>query len=219
MDAVLQVTVEGDPHRRRLPPEPFTVGRGMGWAIEARDTWCSRTLVDLEPTDHGWLCRNYHDGLHLTGPHLVEEATYLGGAAVLLTTGTWTLWWNRRLTLEVTVTPSLSEEQRKLPIASQAGDLEALMTTDPRALQLSPTDLHRLAVLFRHLLEETDPPANLAAAAASALGMQEAVVRAYANRQRSKVEATDGLRLETVADLGEHLVRVTRQLRREHLTG
>lgn len=218
MEALLTVALPGrESQLRRVPPQPFTVGRGMRWGIEDRDGWCSRMLVELDPTEHGWICRNFRAGLHVEGTGILE-ATCHEGAAVLLTTGDWTLHWDHRLTLAIAVRRRLSPDQARIPLATQAGDIDELMTTAPEALQLSATDLHRLALLFRHLLESTEAPVNLARAAGPALGMGEAVARDYANKQRRKVQTTNRVQLDTVAELGDYLVRVSRLVRTEHLT-
>src|SRR5947209_1218077 len=114
MLTVLTVSVAGrEPVHRRLPDAEVSVGRGMGWGLRDSDTWCSRTLLHLEPVHHGWVAYNYHGGLQLVGPRILE-ARYLSGAFVLLTRGSWTLSWDARLTLGLEVATSLTQQQRQL---------------------------------------------------------------------------------------------------------
>lgn len=217
MRAILTVTVAGrEPEHRRLPEAEVSVGRGMGWGLRAADSWCSRSLLDLEPTERGWLAYNHHDGLEVMGPRIVE-ARFRSGAFVLLTRGTWSLSWSARLTLGVDVATSLTAEQRALPIAPEAFDPDLFEGTDPLTLALRPEDKHRVAVLFRHLLERTEPPANLARAAAADLDLGEAVLRAYANTLRRRVSEVAHVPLPIVEDLGEYLIRRQGLVTRAHL--
>ena len=208
MKAVLTVHVGGrDSEARRLPDEDIVVGRGMGWGFRRDDTWCSRMLLDLEPTERGWVAYNHQDGLAVQGPQVVE-ARYNKGAFVLLGRGSWVLSWDTRFRLVLEVLPTLTAELAALPLATATLELDALMSTDPTTLGLSRTDKHRLAVLFRHLLERRPAPANLARAAAEHLDMTEPVVRAYANAVRRRVSQIGHVDLPTVDALGDYLVHV-----------
>ncbi|MCW2572560.1 MAG: hypothetical protein JWO88_2618 [Frankiales bacterium] len=162
------------------------------------------------------LAYNHHGGLEVVGPRIVE-ARFRSGAFVLLTRGAWTLSWNARLRLDLAVVTGLTPEQSALPLALAAFDPELFAGTDPLSLALRPEDKHRVAVLFRHLLERTDPPANLARAAAAELDMGEAVVRAYANTLRKRVSEAAHVPLATVEDLGEYLIRMQPVVTRAHL--
>jgi hypothetical protein len=76
---------------------------------------------------------------------------------------------------------------------------------------------YRLAVVFRHLLEDEPAPVHLLRRRAEFLGMTEPDLDWTVQRVRRRVNAARELRLQTVEDLGEYLVLETGALTRADL--
>jgi hypothetical protein len=75
-------------------------------------------------------------------------------------------------------------------------------------------DSHRtiLAVAFQHLMIRSEPPGNVALAAAQRLGKSERAVKNVMASARKKINNERWLNLQTTDQLGHYLVRLTRNV-------
>jgi hypothetical protein len=85
---------------------------------------------------------------------------------------------------------------------------------------IEPGLRHRMAVLFQHLIDGTDPPRNLYRHASAALGPEdtEANLKAATHRLIERInKGRRGHRLEDVEALGYYLVHTTRAVQETDL--
>lgn len=214
---------DAEPWVRRLPTQsPVTVGRSIV-RLNAEDTaWLPRELVRFEPCEQGWIAR-----LAGRGVVEVEAATVVGrsrlrqGAELLLTRGWWTLSWtglDRRCRLEVDVRPpELLPYSAPFILSGVLTVNGALTAVAVGRDQFSPRDRHRLAVAFRHLLEDEPPPVNLAETAASVLGLEgngRLTMHNLLHRTRRRINRERGpeWELATNEDLGRYLIDVAQAI-------
>lgn len=188
------------------------IGRGMGWYMPMRAAWCPRELLGLTPIDGGWLAHNFRDNLVVEGPS-IRRAELDADAKLLLGVGAWTFTWPLKEELEVSiwVKSSLTADQMRLPLAGPAPREREKVGTARALPILSPEERQRLAIVFRHLLDDSDKPANLCRERAPLLGTDEANLRAWLNRIRVRTNAA-GARgrppLKNVDEMGEYLIRM-----------
>lgn len=206
---------------RRLPSDGIVhLGRAMTWGLSRERGWVPRELLQLEPVESGWRAYIGTADVRLRGP-AIRRADCEPGGTVLLERGSWTLSWslNKRLETTVLVTDRLPAELNKVALAPAeplhlpstgtllAGSRESL-NNQQRA---------RMAVLFRHLLENESAPHNLCASAADGLGMDERVLRSYANKLRLRINRDRQDELPDLPSLGEYLVHYSRAITRSDL--
>ena len=205
------------PWVRRLPrTAPATIGRGDLRARPETIAWIPRTLVTLRPCELGWVATTGPRGIvHLEGRSVAGQARFKPGADVLLGRGWWTLSWpglDDACRLNVDVRPADHFRPDApfivdigLPLSPPVGTAMVVQRSD-----LSTRDRYWLATAFRHLLEEENPPTNIARSAALALGIgeKERTVHNFLHRTRARINdhRAAGVPLRTIDELGEYLV-------------
>lgn len=209
--------------QRRLPRRaPASVGRRERFAFELQPEWVPRGLGTFTPVEDGWLFTNLsrswmrvESDFILTG-----SATFRRDAMTMLQRGDYRISWeglDRPLGVSVTVRTRRLEDQRVPYAVDSALDAHAegsgsyLGVTDA---PMSAALRHRLAVHFRHLLENEPEPRNLLQRRAEELGMPEQQLETLVHRYRRRLNVVHGLDLQTFEELGEYLV-----LKSEELTG
>lgn len=212
-------------HRKLPRRSTASVGRRDRHAFELIPEWVPRDLGTFTPVEAGWVFTNSS-----RARVRLESDLILGGAAVflpdamtMLQRGHHRISWeglSQKIDLSVTVRTRRLDDQR-IPYAvdgalhGQApGTGTYLGVTDA---PMSAALRYRLAVLFRHLIEGETEPRRLLQKPAATLGMTEEDLAEIAHRYRRRLNVVQGLDLQTLEELGEHLVRKTDELTREDL--
>jgi hypothetical protein len=208
-----------------------TVGRSASAGVHLRPGWVSRNLVQLAPCPFGWCAVNgYRAQMRVVVPH-GETWVATGGGSVLALGQHVLSWPELPHRLEVTVNVT-KQSQIGLPLArddparpkpaytfkpSLIGPANRLSPRRP-AIELTPLQRLRMAVLFRHLLKGEPRPQNLTATAAAELGIAHDVmkktvrdVRRSVRRQRQQVDDFD------IDQLGRFLVTYAELITEDHL--
>lgn len=190
------------------------IGRRERHAFSLREEWIPRDLAELIPIQEGWLIENGGRTRMRVRNTWIEgvEAFFSQRAMVMLQQGTSVIDWpelDGSLSLTVTIRNERATD-RDIPYAVgseiDAGRPVAGTNLRGREVEMSPGLKHRMAVLFRHLIERSEPPANLCETAAKRLGTSEQAVKNSANRYRQRLNASRGRSLETLEQLGYYLV-------------
>jgi hypothetical protein len=200
--------------QRRLPGRSaVTVGRRERNGLVLTSEWAPLDAARLTPVEEGWLVTNgartrmsvSNDWIH-TG-----TAFFLPGAAVMLQRGEHRLAWPELpapLSLMVTVRSRRMDDQRLCYAVDGAVGTSA--RSGPRSAvedpPMSAALRYRLAVLFGHLLLGAPAPANQLRRRAEFLLLEEQELEELAHRYRRRVNGARGTDLQTVEELGEHLV-------------
>jgi hypothetical protein len=78
------------------------------------------------------------------------------------------------------------------------------------SIEIKRDVLHKLTVVFEHVLLEEPAPRNVYAAAATRLGVSEDAVKRMVERIRNRINDHRGRPLRTVDEIGHYLVHVAR---------
>lgn len=209
------------PHRSTA-----SVGRKERYAFALRPEWVPRDLGVFTPVEEGWLFSNT-----ARGPMRVEtdfvvtgSAVYRPDAIVMLQRGDHRISWEglgKPVGVSVTVRTRRLDDQR-VPFAVDSAVDAADGTASFGHLGIPDAPMsaalrYRLAVLFKHLIEDEPEPRNLLESRAQALGMTAADLEATAHRYRRRLNAVHGLDLQSIDELGDHLVRKSDELDRADL--
>ncbi len=216
--AELSVVVGGNPLGRwALPTKQNTViGRSTGSAIRLRPGWCPRFLATLMPIEGGWLMLNGTRARVQVSSRWVSSAYWaLPGAVIMLQPGRWLLRWelDDECRAEVLISHPRPGAVERLVFALSAvpgkAKLEQATLLAGTQLELEPATRHRLAVLFRYLIEDEPAPSNLCAAAAEQLGRTETQIRNSAYRVRDRLNTMRPAQIHTLEELGNYLVHTS----------
>ena len=212
--------------QRRLPRRSSaSMGRRERFAFELEPEWVPRDICTFTPVDDGWLCTNLsRDWMRVESDFILSGAAVFGPQAmVMLQRGDHRVSWSglgAPLAVSLTVRTRRLEDQR-IPYAvdstvdsSTGGSGSYLGVTDA---PMSAALRYRLAVLFRHLIEGELEPRNLLQKRAEALGLTAEELEATAHRLRRRLNVVHALDLQTIEELGEHLVLKSDQLTRDDL--
>lgn len=217
--AEITVRVEYDTVGPLLLPhdEPVTLGRSEQCGLRADHPSVSRTLAVLDPSARGWVLENgKRTRVRATSPFIVE-ASFAPGAQVLLQPADWTLTWDLDVLTEASIRYRRTSHGEQfptardlVPTAADNTDPKQFIGTDVAGHRLQLTDLQRrrLGALFAYQIEGRPKPDQLIQAAAklsgdsiSQINSTWVKVREYVNRHRD-------IRIESIEDLGYHLVEV-----------
>lgn len=216
--------------QRRLPRRaPASVGRRERFALELQPQWVPRDLGTFTPVDDGWLFTNSSRALMRLESELVltGSAGFRPQAMVMLQRGDHRITWEgleRPLAVSVTVRTRRLDDQRMPYVLDSALDTNVDGRQGGAGSYLGVTDApmsavlrHRLAVLYRHLIEGEPEPRNLLASRASALGISEEELQRTAHRCRRRLNVVRALDLQSLEELGEYLVLKNDELARDDL--
>lgn len=212
--------------QRRLPRRATaSVGRRERHAFELVPEWVPRDLGTFSAVGDGWLFTNLsrvwmrvESDFFLTGSAVLRP-----DAVVMLQRGDHRISWEKldgQLGVSVTVRTRRLEDQR-IPYAVDStldgqgeGSGSYLGVTDA---PMSAALKYRLAVLFRHLIDGDLAPHNLLQRRAETLDIAPDELEAMAHRYRRRLNAVHSLDLQSLEELGEHLVLKSEALTREDL--
>lgn len=212
-------------HRRLPRRATASVGRRDRHGFELVPEWVPRDLGRFAPVEEGWVFTN-----HSRSPMRVESDFIAGGAAVflpdamaMLQRGDFRISWEtlgQPLALTVTIRTRRLDDQRVPYVVD--GAVQPHVTGAGSYLGVADAPMsaalrYRLAVLFRHLIEGDAEPAHLMQRRAEFLGMAEEDLADAANRYRRRLNVVQQLDIQSVEELGDHLVRKTDELTREDL--
>jgi hypothetical protein len=205
-----------------LPRERVTVGRAEHAGLRVQDSWVSAVQAEFMPLEHGhWIVLNgTRTRLRVKSKRVWVTAR--PGAATLLERGSYgpvTLMWpelDGRLEVQLEygegAAPSLPIARDKpSPGFSRQRNLTAMAGAQAR---IDGQLRHRMAVLFQHLIDDTEPPSNLYKHASAALGGMEteANLKTAAHRlmrRINKQRRTDHP-IEDVEALGYYLIHTSK---------
>lgn len=197
-----------------------SIGRLPGSGIHLPDNWVPSRLCRFQPYDRGWVVQLGRARGHVHNKYL-NDLVFPARTAIALQPGRSLITFpelDDHLRIAVVIGAG---EAKNLPVAQDERDLaEDVGRTDYAAGRVAFTANQRrvLAVTFRHLFgRPTEPPGNVAAAAAVRLGMTESAVKVALGKARKKVNDERWLNLETNDQLGQYLVRLTRTLTEDDL--
>jgi hypothetical protein len=202
--------------QRRLPRRSaVTVGRHERHGFALAPEWVPLVVGTLAPVPDGWLVTNGTRTTMLVENDWIETGTVFlrPNATAMLQRGEHRVCWpelRSSVSLSLTVRTRRLEDQR-VPYAVDA-------VVDPRAAgvgsylgvadaPMSGMLRYRLAMLFRHLLEGSEEPRHLLTRRAEQLGITEEELDETVQRFRRRLNAVRGTDLQSLEELGEHLVR------------
>ena len=212
--------------QRRLPHRAHaSVGRRDRYAFELAPAWVPRDLGTFTPVDDGWLFQNLSRGRMRVESDFIATGSvvYLSDAITMLQRGDHRISWEG---LDQPVGLSLTVRTRRLDDARIPYAVDT--TVDGREhgagsylgvadAPMSAALRYRLAVLFRHLIDDEPEPRHLLQRRAEALGIPEDDLTAAAHRFRRRLNVVRTLDLQSIEELGEYLVRTSRELTHEDL--
>ena len=211
--------------QRRLPRRsPASLGRRERFAFELRPEWVPRELGTFTPVDDGWLLTNMSRAwMRVESDFILSGSVVLRSEAItMVQRGDYKISWEGfdPLVLSVTVRTRRLDDQR-IPYAVDSvvdgraeGSGSYLGVTDaPMTAALR----YRLAVLFRHLIENELEPRNLMERRAESLGISVEDLEATAHRYRRRLNVVHNLDLQSIEELGDYLVRKSDELTRDDL--
>jgi hypothetical protein len=226
LTGLLTLTV-GDVVRTRCLPRQSTVtlGRGRLNGLEIQAPWVPRELVTFDPTQGGWLAINGpRVRVRLSGLWVDGAARFLPKARMMLSEGWWGLAWEELdapCSVRVDVHPQRPGE--RLP----SFVLDAAVSRNTTfqgtlfgvyGIRMNDLTKHQLAIVFRHLIEQTPAPTNLYRTRAAELGMQTAEVRNLVSRIRGRINRERQQDLADADRLGVYLVDVSQMISDKDLT-
>ena len=230
-DVTMTIDDRRDRHRTwaHLPLEaPADLGRRPGSLLPVLEPWMPQLLTTFEGVGkHGWVVTaGTAVTVEVTGARVL--ARVLPGGSQLLGRGAWKLLFptlDHLCRLDVRVYPPDKRQPvdpRTLTRPREV-DLDHLLVfqaskrTAADMIGITPTTKHRLAVLYRHLMQDSRAPENLCATAAAELHMEEDAVRRLAYRVRDRLNEHRSNPLGTLDDLGDFLVHTGQVLNPDHL--
>jgi hypothetical protein len=222
----------------RLPGEPVTVGRARGAAAHLPYERVPRILATIVPyvsassvlghskaPRQGWLLINgERTRARAENRRAIVEAEPSG--IVALQDGTTVVIWpelDEAVTLTIVVRigrsdPALQVARDRAP-DDRAGATPATFVPLERG-DVRPSLRHTMAVLFRHLLEETPKPVNVYRTAADEMGTTEAALKRSAERLMGRInEYRFGGPIDTLDHLGHYLVTTAALITTDDLEG
>ena len=208
----------------RLPRRStVSVGRRERNGVELAAEWAPLDAATLTPVEGGWLATNgARSRMSLTSDWVhTGSAFFVHGATVMLQRGEHRLGWPELpapLSLTVTVRARQMDDER-LPYAVDGALDPPPRPGDHGVVEETPLTgavRYRLAVLFSHLLLGTAEPPHQVRRRAEYLQLEEEELADLAHRYRRRVNAAHGTDLQSIDELGAHLVS-TGMLAREDL--
>lgn len=200
----------------RLAQGVVSIGRHPSSAVHVGHAWMPRRLAAIETTgSHPRFTNGRRTRCVLTSPSI--EATLAPSASLQLEPGRWRLAWpeldQECVALVWVDEESTGEDWPELvdrPVDVAQGD-RLVMGTHLAAedLVLTPLRRHRLATLYRYLLDDTRQPENLYATAAAELGVSNEVLRNLTREVRDQLNLQRGVKLHSADKLGYYLVRTS----------
>lgn len=222
--ARVDLTIGQRTTRHRLPSaSAVTVGRGHDTGARIEEPWVSRNLVTCTPVEQGWTATMGESSrVTLSGIWVEGQATLVPGATVLLGEGSWALEWpqlDHPCRMAITVWPKHLAPRVDAPYLVQSRPRQAV-GTDFAAMQLDLDDLaaYRLAVIFRHVIEDEPAPHRLYETRAVELGLSVSDVRNLVNRTRIRLNRRRECDLADHEALGDYLVRVSNLIGEDDLS-
>jgi hypothetical protein len=230
----ITLTVEDHGRRRQewthLPhSEHCRIGRHERSLFDIREPWMPQLLVEIRLADtDGWMViAGTGVTMNVTGPRV--RASVMPGGLQFVGRGAWAITFPTldhlcRLDVRIfSIDRNQPFETEELSRPRELGWQDLLDTysrpkqTSADRIGMTPLTRHRLAVLFRHLLEDRPTPDNLCAAAGASLDMDEDSVRRVAYRIRDRLNAFRSNEIKTLEELGDFLVFTGQVLNPDHL--
>lgn len=204
------------------------IGRRQDSLLRVLEPWMPQTLIEITNAHSlGWVV-TAGTGVTVDVSGTRIEASVMPGGAQLLGRGAWRLVFptlDHRCRLDVRVfhpssraplDPRSLTRPRELTMDELLAARKSKVTAAAK-VGMTPLTKYRLAVLYRHLLEDGPPPDNLCAAAGAALDMDEDAVRRLAYRIRDRLNEYRSNKLVSLDDLGDFLVYTGQVLNPDHL--
>lgn len=199
--------------------ENVSVGRLPGAGIHIPDSWVPSRLSRFIPYEMGWLVQLGRARGRVSNKYL-GDMTFRARTVVALQPGK-TLIAFPELDDDCKLVVWIGADQADgLAVAHDlTGADEEVVRTSYAAGRVELPDSHRrvLAVAYAHLLQRRPAPANVAAAAASKLGISEQAVKNVITKTKKRVNDERWLNLDTTDQLGHYLVHLSRNLTWEDL--
>ena len=194
--------------------ENVSVGRLPGAGIHVPNSWVPSRLCRFMPYERGWLVQLGRARGRFANKYL-GDITFRARTVVALQPGT-TLISFPELDdhCKLLVTIGADQAEGLEVVQDQLGSEEEVARTSYAAGRVDLPDSHRrvLAVAFEHLLQRRPAPANVAATAASRLGMSEQAVKNVIAKTKKRVNEERWLNLDTTEQLGHYLANLSRNL-------
>ena len=241
---IVRVDVDGRPGPRHLlSAKGVTVGRARHAGLHVPEVWVSTVQARLQVHGASVVAVNgTRTRMRVSSRRVKARAER--GAAVLLqagSSGPVVLSWPE---LDGRLEVHAQWQTGTAPSRPVAADRPAVRSpyvgtaAAANDLPIEPELRHRMAVLFQHLIDESEPPRNLYRNAAGPLGMTEESLKAAANRLMKRINDRrwDSIRghdharrrddhvrpandLNSVESLGYYLVRMTQVVTEQDLAG
>jgi hypothetical protein len=226
LTGLLTLTVGDVARTRRLPRQSVvTIGRGRLNGLEIQEPWVPRDLVTFKPVVTGWVAVNGPRArVRLSGLWVDGAARFQPKAHIMLAEGQWSLDWEELdapCSLRVDVHPQRRGEQLPSFVLDAGVSLHATFQGtlfSVYGINMNDLTKHQLAIVYRHLIEQTPAPTNLYRTRADELGMQTADVRNLVSRIRGRINRERRQDLENAEQLGAYLVDVSQMISDKDLT-
>jgi hypothetical protein len=181
--------------------------------------------VTFEPTFTGWVAVNGRRArVRLSGLWVDGAARFQPKANILLTEGEWTLDWEELdapCRLDINVHPARPGERLPSFVLDAGISLNATFQGtlfSVYGIKMNDLTKHQLAIIYRHLIEQTPAPTNLYRTRAGELDMVTADVRNLVNRIRGRINRERQQDLANADQLGVYLVEVSQMISDRDLT-
>lgn len=197
--------------------EPVTVGRAEHCGLRTANSAVSHELARLVPSPNGWILENGKRTRVRVVSVFVVDASFAPRAHVLLQPADWTLAWDLDVTTELTIRYRRPGHGEKRPVARDGepcraddGDQHRIGTdVAGEHLNLTALQRRRLGALFAYMIEGTPKPEQLIPAAAKRSGDSIPQITGAFVRVREYVNRHRELPIDSIEDLGYHLVEVS----------
>ena len=197
--------------------EMVSLGRDPCCGLQVDNPKLSRVLATLSPSERGWVITNgKRTRMTAESPYIVQ-ASFAPQAQLLLQPADWTLTWDLDVNTTLTVKYRRNGRGEEYPTARDKRTNVGRDRPNPAfvgtavagaELKLTPIQRRRLGALFAYLIEGTPKPSALIQAAAQRSGDTiPQVTRAWV-RVMGRVNEHRDVPIETIEDLGYHLVEV-----------
>lgn len=194
--------------------EPVTFGRDPRCGLRIDEPRLSGVLASFAPTEHGWIVTNgKRTRMTLSSPFVVD-AVFAPAAQVLLQRADWNLAWDLDVLVQMSLRyrdePPAIKTARDRPSRVEVGapspGIGTLVAGD--VISLNPLQRQRLAALFAYLINDEPKPDNVAAAGSALIGDSPDRLMKVAGRIRDYINERRDEPIESLEDLGYHLVKV-----------
>ena len=194
--------------------EPVTFGRDPRCGLRIDEPRLSSVLASFAPTEHGWIVTNgKRTRMTLSSPFVVD-AVFAPAAQVLLQRADWNLAWDLDVLVQMSLRyrdePPAIKTARDRPSRVEVGapspGIGTLVAGD--VISLNTLQRQRLAALFAYLINDEPKPDNVAAAGSALIGDSPDRLMKVAGRIRDYINERRDEPIESLEDLGYHLVKV-----------